>query len=50
MAVEPLSVVDADTLLSSPLRQPTFVVEGLLSQGVHILCGASKIGKSWLVL
>ena len=50
MAVEPLSVVDADTLLSSPLRQPTFVIEGLLSQGVHILCGASKIGKSWLVL
>lgn len=50
MVVEPLTVVDADTLLSSPLRQTSFLVEGLLTQGVHILCGASKIGKSWLVL
>ena len=50
MTVEPLSTVDADTLLSSPLPQTVFLVEELLPQGVHILCGASKIGKSWLVL
>ena len=42
--------VDADTLMNSPLPQSQFLVEGLISQGVHILCGASKIGKSWLML
>ena len=45
-----LKTMDADTLLSTPLRKTQFIVNGLISQGVHLLCGASKIGKSWLML
>lgn len=36
--------------MSQPLRPPDFVVDSLLSQGLHILAGSSKVGKSWLVL
>ena len=42
--------VDADTLMNSPLPQSQFLVEGLIPQGVHIMCGSSKIGKRWLML
>lgn len=45
-----LKIMDADTLLSTPLEMPWFVVEGLIPQGVTLLGGASKIGKSWLML
>ena len=50
MQVEKLRTVDADTLLSTPLRKTLFIVEGLIPQGLSVLSGASKIGKSWLVL
>lgn len=50
MQVEKLRTVDADTLLSTPLRTTLFVVEGLIPQGLSVLSGASKIGKSWLML
>lgn len=42
--------VDAETLLTSPLRPIQFVIDQFLSQGVHVLAGAPKIGKSWLAL
>ena len=45
-----LNTVDADTLMNRPLPKEKFVVEGLLPQGVNLLCGSAKIGKSWLVL
>ena len=45
-----LSIVDADTLLSTPLEKTLFIVEGLIPQGVTLLGGSSKIGKSWLML
>ena len=47
---EKLRVVDADTLLSTPLEKTAFVVEGLIPMGVTLLGGSSKIGKSWLML
>ena len=47
---EPLRTVDAHTLLEVPLPQPGMVIESLLYEGVHILCGAPKTGKSWLAL
>ena len=50
MQVEKLKTVDADTLLSTPLRKTLFVVEGLIPQGLSVLSGSSKIGKSWLML
>lgn len=50
MIPEKLRIVDADTLLSTPLEKTLFIVEGLIPQGVTLLGGASKIGKSWLML
>ena len=50
MQVEKLRTVDAETLLSTPLRKTLFIVEGLIPQGLSVLSGASKIGKSWLLL
>lgn len=45
-----LITVDADTLTSTPLPALQYVVDQLLPQGLHILAGAPKIGKSWLAL
>lgn len=45
-----LQTIDADTLLSTPLPATKFVVEGLLPEGLHILAGSPKVGKSWLAL
>ena len=45
-----LKTIDADTLLSMPMKKTEFLIDGLLPQGMHILCGASKIGKSWMML
>ena len=50
MQVEKLKTIDADTLLSTPMRKTLFVVEGLIPQGLSVLSGSSKIGKSWLML
>lgn len=47
---EKLQLVDADTLLSTPMEKTLFIVEGLIPQGVSMLCGSGKIGKSWLML
>lgn len=47
---EPLRIIDGATLMSMPLRPPNFVVDTLLSQGLHILAGSPKVGKSWLAL
>ena len=45
-----LHTIDADTLQSIPYEPLPFVVEELLPQGLHLLAGAPKIGKSWLAL
>ena len=45
-----LQTVDADTLMTTPLPVTQYVVEQLLPQGLHILAGAPKVGKSWLAL
>ena len=42
--------VDGRTLMDRPLEPPNFVVDTLLSQGLHILAGSPKVGKSWLAL
>lgn len=44
-----LKTVDAETLLSTPMSKTMFIVDGLISQGVNVISGASKIGKSWLI-
>ena len=45
-----MEIIDAEDLLSRPMRPPVFVVDGLIPQGATILSGSSKIGKSWLML
>ena len=45
-----LKTVDAETLLSTPISKTMFIVDGLISQGVNVISGASKVGKSWLML
>lgn len=39
-----------EELFSMDLKEPYFVVENLLCQGLNILAGPPKIGKSWLCL
>ncbi len=45
-----LNTIDGETLMSRPLQPLNFVVDTLLSQGLHILAGSPKVGKSWLAL
>ena len=47
---EKLETMDAESLMNTPLEQIKFVIKDLVSEGVHILAGAPKIGKSWLSL
>ena len=42
--------IDADTLMNTPYPPARFIVDGLLPYGVNLICGAGKIGKSWLML
>ena len=45
-----LQLIDADTLYYKPLTHPKMLIDGVLSDGLAILAGDSKIGKSWMVL
>ena len=45
-----LTVIDGETLMEQRLEPTGFCVETLLPQGLCILAGAPKLGKSWLVL
>lgn len=42
--------IDCETLVDLHLPRNIFCVAGLIAQGVTILAGPPKIGKSWLVL
>jgi len=45
-----LKTVNCEELMTEPLKPIEFVVENLITQGLFILAGAPKIGKSWLAL
>lgn len=45
-----LTVIDGETLMDMRLPLTQFCVQTLLPQGVTVLGGAPKVGKSWLVL
>ena len=45
-----LQVIDGETLMDLRLEPTRFCVDTLLPQGVCMLSGAAKIGKSWMVL
>ena len=46
MQTKKLQVVDGETLMDTRLEPTRFVVEQLLPQGLALLGGAPKIGKS----
>ena len=48
--IKRLQTIDADTLQSTAYEPVSFVIDNLLPQGLHLLAGAPKIGKSWLAL
>ena len=45
-----ITVIDAETLMDKRLPPTKFCVDTLLPQGLCILGGAPKVGKSWFVL
>ena len=45
-----LTVIDGETLMDTRLEPTRFCIDTLLPQGITILGGAPKIGKSWWVL
>ncbi len=45
-----LTVIDGETLIDARPEPIKFCIDTLLPQGLCILGGAPKVGKSWLVL
>ena len=50
MTENKLAVIDGETLMDMRLPPQRFCIHTLLPQGLSILSGASKIGKSWMAL
>ena len=48
--VKKLAVIDGETLIDTRLPKHSFCVETLLPEGISMLGGAPKVGKSWMVL
>lgn len=45
-----LSTRSCEEIMTTVYKPIEFVVEGLIAQGLYILAGAPKVGKSWLAL
>ena len=45
-----LETMTAEQLQRAPYSPVPFLVDELIPEGLHILAGAPKIGKSWLAL
>ena len=45
-----LAVIDGETLMDARLPKQRFCVQTLLPQGISMLGGSPKVGKSWMVL
>ena len=48
--IQKLKLVDAESLLVTPLPPIEYIVDSLIAPGLYLLVGDSKIGKSWLTL
>jgi hypothetical protein len=46
----PLKVITAAELLKREFTPPRFLFDGFLADGLTLLCGRPKVGKSWLAL
>ncbi len=49
-AIPPLETITANTLMNTEYPPLQFAIEQILPQGIFILAGSGKIGKSWLSL
>ena len=45
-----LGIVRAADLMAKTLPEPSFIVEPYIAEGLALLAGAPKLGKSWLML
>ena len=45
-----LTLYSSVFIMNTPIKPAEFLVEKLFTQGLYILAGAPKVGKSWLVL
>lgn len=45
-----LNTIICEEIMTEPLKPIEFVVDNIITQGLFILVGAPKIGKSWLAL
>ena len=45
-----IQLIDAETLYYKPLTHPRMLIDGILADGLAVMAGDSKIGKSWMVL
>ncbi|WMM26048.1 AAA family ATPase [Tissierella sp. MB52-C2] len=48
--IKRFNTIDGETLMTMPLKPINFIIEDMLSEGLHILAGSPKVGKSWLAL
>lgn len=45
-----MEIYSAEDLVSLPVRKTKYLVDGLIPNGLSILSGAPKVGKSWMML
>lgn len=45
-----LKMYSSEYIMNTPMKPIEYCVDGLISQGLFILAGAPKVGKSWLAL
>ena len=45
-----LQIYDCDYIMNTQMAQTSYIVEKMIYQGLYILVGAPKIGKSWFAL
>ncbi len=45
-----LKTIDGEKLLELEVNPPEYVVSQIMPNGLHLLAGSPKVGKSWLVL
>jgi len=45
-----LQTKTAEEILTTVFKPKEFIIDGLLTQGLYVLAGAQKVGKSWLAM
>jgi len=48
--IKELQIYNCDYIMNTQMVQTPYIVEKMIYQGLYILAGAPKIGKSWLAL